>query len=340
MSDTMNYEPSSDPRDPAMVAAKQAALSENGDFFTANERAQLETLVEDPDCKPGYDYLRGVLAWEDESPVEEDDGTELFWKVVLLQSYRSMMWRPEYHQDLNHVREWFVAAKAAWEKAQASGLRWIGFSPKRTNPANLSVLLAFKKAEFDDVPSSTQTENPRNAFCSSCGTAFTETQGYPRTCDTCGLQIWANPIPVSVVLVPVETNGKTGLLVVRRSIEPRKDFLALVGGFLEEHETWQQGGVREIREETGIIVDPATLEPFWYTSTEPTPNRVLLFSIAKPISEESLVPFTPNHEVSERGLVFGPEGLDELFAFSLHAEAVRRFFRERGVTGNAAYAVC
>lgn len=186
---------------------------------------------------------------------------------------------------------------------------------------------------------STRNEKIRNAFCSSCGTAFVDTQGYPRTCEGCGLQIWANPIPVSVVLVPVETKGKTGLLVVRRAIEPRKGYLALVGGFLEEHETWQHGGVREIREETGIIVDPATLEPFWYASTEPRHNRVLLFSIAKPISEETLVPLTPNHEVSERGLVFGPEGLDELFAFSLHVEAIRRFFRERGIAGDATYTI-
>src|SRR4051812_47971251 len=122
----------------------------------------------------------------------------------------------------------------------------------------------------------------RNAFCSSCGTAFAQTQGYPRICQTCGLQVWANPIPVSVVLVPVITARKTGLLVVRRAIEPRKGFLALVGGFLEEHETWQQGGAREIREETDVIVDPSTLESFWYVSTEPRPNRVLLFSVAKP----------------------------------------------------------
>jgi ADP-ribose pyrophosphatase YjhB (NUDIX family) len=180
----------------------------------------------------------------------------------------------------------------------------------------------------------------RNAFCSSCGTAFAETQGYPRICKTCGLHVWANPIPVSVVLVPLVTTGKTGLLVVRRAIEPRKGLLALVGGFLEEHETWQQGGVREILEETGITVDPATLEPFWYVSTEPRPNRVLLFSLAKPIPETALVPLTPNHEVSERGRVFGPEGLDELFAFPLHVEAAQRCFRARGITGNAAYAVC
>lgn len=178
-----------------------------------------------------------------------------------------------------------------------------------------------------------------NIFCSSCGTPFKNTQTYPRACERCGLQIWANPIPVSVVLLPVVTENKTGLLVVRRAIEPRKGLLGLVGGFLEEHETWQQGGAREIREETGVIIDPATLEPFWYTSTEPRPNRVLLFSIAKPIPASALGRFTPNDEVSERGLVFGPEGLGELCAFGLHVEAMRRFFRERDVRGAADYAV-
>lgn len=151
--------------------------------------------------------------------------------------------------------------------------------------------------------------------------------------------MWANPIPVTIVLLPVVTESKTGLLVVRRAIEPRKGLLALVGGFLEDHETWQQGGVREIREETGAIIDPATLEPFWYSSTEPRPNRVLLFSVAKSIDLSALGPFAPNVEVSERGLVFGPGGLDELCAFGLHVEAMRRYFRGRGIAGSAEYAV-
>ena len=41
-------------------------------------------------------------------------------------------------------------------------------------------------------------------------------------------------------------DGKTGLLVIRRGIQPGKDKLALVGGFLEDHETWAEGGAREI----------------------------------------------------------------------------------------------
>jgi len=180
--------------------------------------------------------------------------------------------------------------------------------------------------------------NARDTFCSHCGHAFEAATTYPRTCKNadCGVMIWANPIPVSVVLQPVKDQGREGLLVVRRSIEPKKGLLALVGGFLEEHETWQVGGAREIREETGVVVDPAGIETFWFTSTEPKPNRVLLFSTARPI--DTMPPFTPSNETSERGLVFGPDGLDSIFAFPLHVEAARRYFASRGVTGPNDYA--
>jgi hypothetical protein len=49
--------------------------------------------------------------------------------------------------------------------------------------------------------------------------------------------------------------------------------------------------------------------------------------------DEHSIQAAPNTEVSERGVVFGPDGLDEVFAFSLHAEAARRYFAGRGVTG-------
>jgi ADP-ribose pyrophosphatase YjhB (NUDIX family) len=173
----------------------------------------------------------------------------------------------------------------------------------------------------------------RDTFCSYCGTSFGGATTYPRTCPGCQTQVWANPIPVSVVLVPVETAGRTGLLVVRRAIPPQIGKLALVGGFLEEHESWQVGGAREVREEAGVEVDAATLEPLWFASSEPRPNRVLLFSVARPIPVSSLPPFTANAEVSERGLVFGPDGLEDVFAFPLHIEAARRFFADRGITG-------
>ncbi len=177
----------------------------------------------------------------------------------------------------------------------------------------------------------------RDTFCSHCGTAYASTASYPRTCESCKVQVWANPIPVSVVILPVETGGRTGVLVVRRGIQPGLGKLALVGGFLEEHETWAEGGARELREETGVTIDEATLTPFWFTSTEPKPNRVLLFSLASPVAAEALDPFRPDHETTDRGLVFGPKGLEDVFAFPLHIRAVSRFFASVGVTGDHDY---
>lgn len=177
----------------------------------------------------------------------------------------------------------------------------------------------------------------RDSFCSYCGTAFALPLKYPRTCGKCSTQIWSNPIPVSVVLLPVRHPGGEGLLVVRRSIEPKKGLLALTGGFLEDHETWQQGGAREVREETGVVIDASSVSSFWFTSTAPKPNRVLLFSVARPIEVAAMPVFVPSNETSERGLIFGPDGLETLFAFDLHTAAVQRYFAASGVTGPNRY---
>jgi hypothetical protein len=54
----------------------------------------------------------------------------------------------------------------------------------------------------------------------------------------------------------------------------------------------------------------------------------------------SLPPFVPSSETSERGLIFGPDGLDDVFAFPLHSEAARRFFAQRGITGPHRWQTC
>ena len=168
----------------------------------------------------------------------------------------------------------------------------------------------------------------KDTFCSHCGTKFEPPLAYPRTCAQCMTTIWANPIPVAVVLVPIVRGARTGLLVVRRGIEPGKGKLALVGGFVEEHESWQVGGAREVREEVGVEIAASRIEPFYFVSTEPRPNRVLLFSIAPAIEESALAPFVPNAETMERTVVFAEDGYAD-FAFPLHAEAARRFFDSR-----------
>ncbi|MDB4953896.1 MAG: hypothetical protein JWO36_1465 [Myxococcales bacterium] len=171
----------------------------------------------------------------------------------------------------------------------------------------------------------------RDAFCNYCGTKFAEPLAYPRKCTGCQMEIWANPIPVSVGLVPIRAGDRTGLLVVRRAIPPGVGKLALPGGFLEETETWQQGCAREIREETGVVIDAARVEAMWFSSSQPHPNRLLLFGVAAELVAEALPPALPNAETQERGIVFGPGGLEAEFVFSLHLAAARQYFAARGV---------
>lgn len=181
----------------------------------------------------------------------------------------------------------------------------------------------------------------KDRHCSYCGTSYPEPLAYPRTCPSaaCGITVWANPIPVCVVLVPVRDGDRTGLLVLRRGIEPQKGRLALPGGFLEEHESWQQGGARELREELDLVIDPVGMNPFWYASSAPRPNRVLLFATAAAVDLAGLPPFTRSHETEERGAVFGPDGLDDVFGFSLHADAAQRWFAAQRIHGPHAYLI-
>jgi NADH pyrophosphatase NudC (nudix superfamily) len=89
----------------------------------------------------------------------------------------------------------------------------------------------------------------RGSHCSFCGTAFEENQDYPRQCQNCQNTTYRNPLPVAVVILPVDN----GVLLVRRAIEPRKGLLAFPGGFINYGESWQTAAARELFEETGIF---------------------------------------------------------------------------------------
>jgi len=144
------------------------------------------------------------------------------------------------------------------------------------------------------------------------------------------------PLPVTIVVVPVLEGDRFGLLVVRRAVPPGIGKLAFVSGFLEA-EPWRIGAAREVREETGIVLDPATLSPLTFDTTAPNPSRILLFALAAPIDAGAL----PEHrdaEVSERGLIYGPDGLDEIMVYPHHVAIARAQFAARGITGPHAFA--
>jgi ADP-ribose pyrophosphatase YjhB (NUDIX family) len=157
----------------------------------------------------------------------------------------------------------------------------------------------------------------KNSHCSYCGHRFQEGQPWPRLCGSCGHTSYLNPLPVGVVLLPVDD----GLLCIRRTIEPGKGQLALPGGFLDVGETWQQGCARELREETGIRIDPSEVQLFRVYSVAQQ-GLLLLFGLARPRRATDLPSFLMNDEVSEILVLTGPQEL----AFPLHTRVVEEFF--------------
>lgn len=88
-------------------------------------------------------------------------------------------------------------------------------------------------------------------FCPRCGSTFKPVDNM-LLCGSCGLQYYLNPKPCAAVIVRNENNQ---ILLSRRAINPRKGFWDVVGGYLEESETLEEGAKREVKEELRIDVD-------------------------------------------------------------------------------------
>lgn len=152
-------------------------------------------------------------------------------------------------------------------------------------------------------------------YCAYCGQRFAA-EPWPRTCRACSHVSYLNPLPVVVVLVPVDD----GLLAIRRATPPAQDRLALPGGFIDYGETWQAAGAREVLEETGVVIAPDEIREYRVRSA--ADGTLLVFGLARKRAGASLPLFTPNPEASERVIVTEPLPM----AFSQHTDIVKDFF--------------
>ncbi|MFF3442681.1 NUDIX domain-containing protein [Streptosporangium sp. NPDC002721] len=156
----------------------------------------------------------------------------------------------------------------------------------------------------------------KNSHCSFCGAAFAPGRPWPRTCSGCGNTSYLNPLPVAVMVLPVDD----GLLVVRRDVEPHRGGLALPGGFVDVGESWQQAAVRELREETGVVVDVDGVRLLDVLSAPD--GTVLVFALGPRTGAADLPPVVPTAETTEWLLIDGPREL----AFPLHTRIVADYF--------------
>jgi ADP-ribose pyrophosphatase YjhB (NUDIX family) len=137
-------------------------------------------------------------------------------------------------------------------------------------------------------------------------------------CGACGFVYYYN-VAVSSGAVVLDPAGHA--LFIRRARAPGKDKLAFPGGFVDRGETAQDAAIREVREETGVVlpaVEFLASFPNLYPYRDVEYAVLDLFFVATVPSREA----TPLDEVTE--IVWGaPESLrEDDLAFPSHVLAL------------------
>ena len=140
-------------------------------------------------------------------------------------------------------------------------------------------------------------------------------------CSGCGRVLYVNSKPCAGALI--ERDGK--VLLIRRAIEPFRDAWDIPGGFLQPGEHPSDGAIREVREETGLVVELRMLLGIWmdtYASGDTQADTLNCYYVAETVGGE----LRPSDDAAEVAW-FGPDELPERIAFE-HAPAVLAAWRE------------
>ena len=160
----------------------------------------------------------------------------------------------------------------------------------------------------------------KKGFCHYCGTKLTEKfiEGRIRLfCRNCDEPLYENPIPASAIVL---VNKKEELLLVKRSVEPKKGFWCLPGGFMELRESPESCALRELKEETGL---DGKIEKFLGLTTNSSPryNTVLMMGYLVRNYEGDLIAGDDADDVG----FFHPDSFPEI-AFESHKRFVRIYY--------------
>jgi 8-oxo-dGTP diphosphatase len=119
-------------------------------------------------------------------------------------------------------------------------------------------------------------------FCMSCGAPLTVEvidHRQRHVCPACGQIHWLNAKPCAGALVL--RNGK--VLLIRRAMQPFRDYWDIPGGFCEVEEHPAETAIREVREETGLEIELTGLHGLWMDEyvSRPTLN---IYYLARPLT--------------------------------------------------------
>lgn len=144
-----------------------------------------------------------------------------------------------------------------------------------------------------------------------------------RVCPACGFTYWNNPLPVAGAAV-IDQRGH--ILLVRRSVEPRKGYWNLPAGFFEWGESAEAATRREVREETGLEVEiTAYLTSYGAGhSFDPWHSVTYMFYYARQVGGM----LAPGDDADEAAF-FAPDRLPADIAFPSNLAALARWQADR-----------
>lgn len=162
---------------------------------------------------------------------------------------------------------------------------------------------------------------PLFRYCPSCGHELPEPPGpanrvLQQACPACGAIHYRNAKPTASALIV--RDGR--VLLGRRGIEPYKGWWDIPGGFLEPWEHPADGVVREIAEETSLVVRPTEVFDIYidtYGYGDGTDYTLNVYYLVEIVSGEP----RPGDDLVELRF-FAPEEVPEQVAFETGRRAL------------------
>ncbi len=157
-------------------------------------------------------------------------------------------------------------------------------------------------------------------YCPCCSTPLEklDDHGHARpTCPLCGWVHYRNPVPAAGVIL--ERKGE--VLMVKRRYAPRVGAWCLPAGFMEYGETPEHCAVREVEEETGLVVRLTGLFGVYAGMDDPRARAVLILYTA----EREGGRLHPGDDALEAEW-FPRAALPRAIAFAAHRQALKDYF--------------
>ncbi len=136
--------------------------------------------------------------------------------------------------------------------------------------------------------------------------------------EKCGFVFYQNPIPAAGAIVVKDDR----VLLVKRAHPPRIGWWCIPAGFMEWHEHPTETTIREMEEETGLIVKLGPLFDIYTGTDDPRVNAVLILYLA----DEAGGRLQAGDDAEEVDW-FGFDELPEKIAFESHIRALDDYSR-------------